>query len=57
MEDMYLNFLNNILPELVENVPLNVRQQMIYQNDGAPAHSSRNVVDFLNEQFQNRRIG
>jgi len=39
----YLNFLDNILPILLEDVPLHTRQQMWYQLDGAPAHFTRPV--------------
>lgn len=55
--DMYLNFLFNDLPGLLENVPLEVRRNMWFQQDGCPAHYSRNVQDFLNRHFPNRWIG
>jgi hypothetical protein len=46
--ERYLNFLSNELPILLEQVPLNVREKMWLQQDGAPPHNSRVVKDFLN---------
>jgi hypothetical protein len=34
----YLNFLNNDLPLLLEDVPLLTRRRMWFQHDGAPAY-------------------
>ena len=34
----YTNFLQNVLPQLMENVPLHVRMNMWMQHDGAPPH-------------------
>lgn len=53
----YLQFLSNEIPELLENVPLNVRQNMWYQHDGAPPHYARAVWDFSNNTYPNRWIG
>jgi hypothetical protein len=39
----YLNFLQETLPILTDDLPLNVRQDMSYQLDGAPAHLTRPV--------------
>jgi hypothetical protein len=41
----YLNFLQETLPILMDDLPLNVRQDMWYQLDGAPAHFTRPVRD------------
>lgn len=54
---IYLNFLEEILPELLEDVPLDIRQQMWLQHDGAPAHFSVAVRAHLNETFGGRWIG
>lgn len=54
---MYLDFLANYLPLLLENVPLAVRQSMWYQHDGAGAHYLGEVADELHQQFPNRWIG
>lgn len=53
----YLNFLQNELPILLENLPLNVRQTMWFQHDGAPPHYSRAVRRHLNTEFPNKWIG
>jgi hypothetical protein len=39
----YLKFLQETLPILMDDLPLNVRQDMLYQLDGAPAHFTRSV--------------
>ncbi|CAK9803084.1 hypothetical protein ANTQUA_LOCUS3575 [Anthophora quadrimaculata] len=45
------------MPDILDEVPLNVRNQIIFQNDGCPAHQRLTVRNFLNEQFPNRWIG
>ena len=45
-----------ILPEMLENVPLQVRQRLWFQHDGAPAHFARDVREYHNV-FHNRWIG
>jgi len=51
------NFLQDELPALLENVPLQTRRQMSYQHDGAPSHFSQVVRQYLNHKFPNRWIG
>jgi len=51
-----LRFLQEELPRLLENVPLNKRGRMFFQHDGAP-HSSREIRNFLNYRFPERWIG
>ena len=53
----YLRFLRRELPILLENVDLFTRQRMWFQQDGAPAHRSRIVRNFLNRNFFHRWIG
>lgn len=53
----YLRFLRDDLDELMENVPLAALRQMVFQHDGAPAHYSRVVREFLDETFPNSWIG
>lgn len=53
----YLVFLRDILPELLEQIPLNQRRQMWFQHDGAPAHYGNIVQEFLNQTFEQRWIG
>lgn len=54
---IYLDFLQNQLQLLLDDVPLATRMVMHFQHDGAPAHSSRQVTDHLNETFPERWIG
>lgn len=55
--ETYLNFLINVLPLFLEDIPLDIRRNMIFQHDGCPAHYYRNVQQFLNDTFPNRWIG
>jgi SOS response regulatory protein OraA/RecX len=55
--NLYLNFIQNNLPVLLEDVSLNVRARLWYQHDGAPAHYSENVRRYLTNEFGNRWIG
>lgn len=57
--NIYLHFLQDVLPELLDNahVPIGIRARMWFQHDGAPAHFSRIVQDHLNQQFPARWIG
>ena len=52
--DIYSNFLQDELPALLENVPLQTRWQMYYQHDGAPPHFSQDVRQSLNHKFPNQ---
>lgn len=53
----YCSFLTNELDQLLENVPLYTRQNMIFQQDNCPAHTSRAARQILNQKFPNRWIG
>ncbi|KAJ8941821.1 hypothetical protein NQ318_006798 [Aromia moschata] len=53
----YLDFLQNTLPDLFDDLPLNLRNQMYFMHDGAPPHFARIVRQYLNEQFPGRWIG
>lgn len=55
--ERYLHLLQEQLPELLEDLPLNIRTQMWFQQDGAPPHFSRIVTRYLNEKFPERWIG
>ena len=48
----YLNFLEHVLHELLEDVPQHVRQRMWFQHDGAPPHLTRAVRGHL---YRNRQ--
>lgn len=53
----YLSFLRNELTTLLEEVPINIRMQMYYQHDGAPAHYARQVKEYLNQEYPGLWIG
>jgi len=53
----YADFLRDNLPDLLEDVPLNIRQTMWFQHDGAPPHNSRRVRHYLDTRFPNSWIG
>jgi hypothetical protein len=53
----YLNFLQETLHILMDDLPLNVRQDMWYHFDGAPAHFTRPVRDWLNHNYPGGWIG
>lgn len=53
----YLEFLQNELPVLLEDEPLNNLQNIWFQNDGCPAHYARPVRDYLNQEYPGRWIG
>ncbi|GBP60453.1 hypothetical protein EVAR_37489_1 [Eumeta japonica] len=53
----YLNFLQNDLPELLEDVPLSDVQNMWFKNYGCPAHYIRPIREYLNEEYPERWIG
>lgn len=55
--EIYLDFIVNQLPILLEEVPLNIREQMWFLHDGAPAHHNKLVRGELNDQFGERWIG
>ncbi|XP_076377818.1 uncharacterized protein LOC143259442 [Megalopta genalis] len=51
------SFLRNVLSELLDDVPLEIRQNMCFQMDGAPTHYAANVRAHFSETFRNRCIG
>ena len=52
----YVDFLQNELPLLLEEVPLAKRMSMVVQHDGAPPYYSR-LVTHLNLTFPEQWIG
>ena len=48
----YLEFLASTLPELLGNIPLASLRNMFFMHDGAPAHFSRAVKEYLNGRFR-----
>lgn len=55
--EIYLNFLQNVLPNLLEDVPLSIYGRLWFQQDGCPAHYARLVREFLNREYPGRWIG
>lgn len=55
--EFYLHFLQDELPQLLEDIPLHLRRNLFFQHDGAPPHFSRAVITHLNDQFPGRWIG
>lgn len=53
----YLDFLQNTLPLLLEDVPYQQRLTNFFMHDGAPPHFSRLVRDHLNQTHPDRWIG
>jgi hypothetical protein len=43
---VYVDFLQNKLPLLLEEVPLAKRMHMVFQHDGSPAHYSHLVTPY-----------
>ena len=51
------NVLQDGLPALLENVPIQTRRQIYYQHGRAQPHFSQVVRQYLNHKFPNRWIG
>lgn len=47
----YLRFLRDDLPDLLEDLPLDLRERIIFQADGAPPHFSRDVRGYIDNTF------
>jgi len=55
--DIYANFLQDELPALSENVPVQTQRQMYYQHDAALPYFSQVIRQYLNHKFPNQWIG
>jgi hypothetical protein len=55
--DGYLQFLNEVLPELLEEVSLAIQRDLWYLHDGAPPHYAWQVRTWMDISFPNRWIG
>jgi hypothetical protein len=53
----YYDFLVTVLPGLLEDVPLAVRERLWFQHSGAPAHYGEDVQQWLNVTYSGRWIG
>ena len=54
---VYANFLQNVLPQLMEDVPLRVRMNMWMEHDGAPPHYALCSRQVMYEIFDEKLIG
>ena len=55
--EVYTEFLEEILPNLLNNVQLNIPQnKIIFQQDGHPAHTALRTREVLNDRYPNRWI-
>jgi hypothetical protein len=52
----YLDFLRDDLLLFLDDLPLDTRRKMYYQQDGAPVHNSRIVHAFLKVKFGGKFI-
>lgn len=52
----YLEFLLNTLPGYLEDISLATRRRAWFMHDGAPAHNTHNVRDFLARTFHGKVI-
>jgi len=54
--EVYSEFLEETLPNLLDDIPLNIWPNIIYQQDGHPAHTSVLARAILNRRFTHRWI-
>lgn len=50
--EYYRNLLNTDIEDLIDEMPLRERFRVIWQQDGAPPHNIREVVEFLTRKYQ-----
>lgn len=53
----YVNFMVEVLEEYLDDVNLEDRQTIYFQQDGAPAHNFRDVVAMMQRLFEDRWMG
>ena len=53
----YLIFLRDVLPDMLDDLPLSIRRNIWFQHDGAPTHNYAAVKEHLNETFPGKWIG
>lgn len=53
----YMEMLQTFFSDKLDELPLQYRGQMYFQQDGCPAHCAREVTEWLNMKFGNRWIG
>lgn len=52
----YLIFLGNTLPDLSDNIPLNIRQALCFVHDGCHTNFNSNGRHFCKKAYEDRRI-
>jgi hypothetical protein len=52
-----MNFLNEEIFNVLDDLSLEERRNIIFQLDGAPVHNNHAVREWLNHMFPNRWIG
>lgn len=53
----YLQLLQDIIPDFVDDIPLSALRSLWFQHDGAPAHQTAGVRSFLKDCFGQQIIG
>jgi hypothetical protein len=53
----YLNILQNCLPPLVQDIPLQTGLRMLFQHDGAWCYVGQQVTEYLSLHYSNYWIG
>jgi hypothetical protein len=48
----YLNFLENEITNILDDLPLQIRRSVSYMQDGAPPHCYRDVTNYLNQNLK-----
>jgi len=56
-QHVYLHLLETYLLEFLDNLPLEMRRNIFWQQDGCPAHSTLLVRQWLSDQFGERWMG
>jgi hypothetical protein len=54
---MYLYFLMNELPLLMEDMPLEAVLKIFFQRDGSSAYFDNEITAYLNQHYKSRWIG
>ena len=54
---LYLQLLQNVMPNFLENVPVFCLKSVWFQHDGAPAHKTTPVKQYLVTEFENQISG
>lgn len=53
-QEDYVEFIQNTLPVILQQIPRIDNHEVWYMQDGAPAHTGRNTIQALNELFPNK---